>query len=114
MGRPDPNTKWPTGSDLREWLPDGIGSAANPLADDLVAEATTLLLEKCDANLLPEDVDQCPRFLARAIIQQAQHMLAGRQASGGIVMVGDTTARIPALAPGVAAAIRSLRLEAEA
>jgi len=98
MPRPALVVEWPTGDDLRAWLPSEAVSAVTDatLIDLVVADAAASIIERCDPAKLPSDEDQCPRSVHRAIVLAAAKLLYRRQAPHGLAAFAEVAVRIRA------------------
>jgi hypothetical protein len=96
MPRPSATTAWPTANDLKSWLGDHAVShqVEATLFAELVAEASTTVLELVDPRKLPADEDDCPRGLHRAIVLEAARLLFRRQAPHGVAAFGEVAIRL--------------------
>lgn len=89
-------TTWPTGNDLRKWLTDnGVSAQVDfDLIDEVTADASATVFEQLDPDKLPENVDECPRSVARAIVLEAARLLYRRQAPHGVAAFGEVALRL--------------------
>lgn len=108
-------TAWPTGQHLVEWV-GGAGALTDTslvLADDLVADATAIILDRVDPDKLPATSTDCPRQVARAIILEAARLLSRRESSHGLVSFGDFAARLANVDVDIEACLRHWRTDPE-
>lgn len=96
MPHPTLTTTWPDGDDLRRWLgPQAVSALTDEdLVDDMVADASAKLYEQIDPGKLPDDVDECPRSVHRAIVIEAARLLFRTQSPHGIAAFGDIAVRL--------------------
>jgi hypothetical protein len=88
---------WPTGDQLRVWLTQqGVSAAVDgALVDDVVATATAKLVDLCDANGKPLDLDgPCPTTVSMAIVLEAARLLYRRQSPHGAAAFGEVAIRL--------------------
>lgn len=102
-------TTWPTGQDLRAWLggSDVLTNEALVATDDIVLDATAVILERVDETKLPVDPAQCPRSLARAIILEAARLLSRKDSTNGVVSFGEFAARLANVDVDIEACLRA-------
>lgn len=115
MPHPTLTTTWPNGDSLREWLTENSVSVQTDteLIDDLVADASASIYETIDPGKLPEDTDECPRTLARAIVLEAARLLYRRQSPHGMASFGEIGLRLRSADVDVDRLVQPYRLDPE-
>lgn len=96
MPRPELVVEWPAGKDLRLWLgPDAVGTITDTtLLDALVDDATASMLTRLDPAKLPDDENECPRDVHRAIVIDAARLLYRRQSPHGAAVWNEVAIRL--------------------
>lgn len=108
-------TTWPTGETLREWL-GGTGALSNTALDHLdevVADATAVILERVDPAKLPVVATECPRSVGRAIVLEAARLLSRKDSTHGLVSFGEFAARMSSVDVDIEACLKAWRLDPE-
>lgn len=119
MPAPELVTTWPTGDDLRTWLGDGAVSAVTDaeLIDEVVADASALIYEQLNPDLLPtEDLVggiDCPRRVARAIVLEAARLLYRTQSPHGAAVFNEIAIRLRAVDADVEQLIAGLSVDTD-
>lgn len=115
MPHPTLTTTWPTGNDLRRWLgPQAVSMVTDvDLVDDMVADAAAKLYEQIDPGKLPENPDECPRSLHRAIVIEAARLLFRTQSPHGIAAFGEIAVRLRTADVDVETLLAPYRLDSD-
>lgn len=115
MPHPTLTTTWPGADDLRKWLGDqAVGAVTDAtLIPELVADASSWVYGQIDPNKLPEDTDECPRDVARAIVLHAARLLYRRQSPHGLAAFNDIAVRLRTVDADIEALLARWRLDPE-
>lgn len=115
MPHPTLVTSWPTADTLRTWLAgQAVGEGVDTdLIPEVIADASATIYERIDPDKLPENVDECPRSIARAIVLEAARLLFRRQSPHGMAAFGDVALRLRSVDADVQLLIEPYTLDPE-
>ena len=108
-------TTWPDGDALRAWLTsaNALSAADDGLIDEVILDATATVYESIDPNKLPDDDNQCPRSVARAIVLEAARLMYRKQTPHGIAAFPDVALRLRTVDADVEKLLAPYRLDPE-
>lgn len=102
-------TTWPTGQSLRDWLGGSsvLTDTALSFTDEIVLDATAVILERIDGGKLPANPAECPRSIARAIVLESARLLSRKDSTAGVVSFGEFAARLSNVDVDIEACLRA-------
>ena len=100
---------WPTEDDLSRWVGE-ISPEMEDLLDEIIEEAISLAKKKVNAKLMPEDPDDCPPELHRAIVIDGARIYSRVASQNGVIGAAELALRVGKSDPDYKRIMRSFRL----